>query len=65
MARELPGATGVIDLGTFIRTLAEIGYNGPLRAEPFSKTLNQMRDELALQATYEAVRGAVDRALAS
>lgn len=63
VARELPGATGVIDLAAFIKTLAEIGYDGPLRAEPFSKSLNQMDNALALQATYAAVRGAVERAL--
>ena len=63
IARELPGATGVIDLDAFIQTLAKIGYDGPLRAEPFSRTLNQMPDELALAATYAAVRGSVVRAL--
>lgn len=63
VARELPGATGVIDLKTFITSLQEIGYDGPLRAEPFSKTLNMMEPEMAMRATYRAVRMAVDKAL--
>lgn len=63
VARELPGATGVIDLKTFITSLQEIGYDGPLRAEPFSKTLNMMEPEMAMRATYRAMTMAVDQAL--
>lgn len=33
--RELPGATGVIDLGQFLGALRRLGYDGPVRAEPF------------------------------
>jgi sugar phosphate isomerase/epimerase len=33
--RELPGATGVIDLCKFLGALKALGYDGPLRAEPF------------------------------
>jgi sugar phosphate isomerase/epimerase len=33
--RELPGATGVIDLAAFVSALRRLGYNGPVRAEPF------------------------------
>lgn len=62
VARELPGATGVIDLNTFLQTLAKIGYDGPLRAEPFSSTLNQMDNELALTVTRSAIAGAIKRA---
>ncbi len=63
VARELPGATGVIDLDAFLKALVKIGYDGPLRAEPFSRTLNQMDNELALAATYAAIRKSVDNAL--
>jgi sugar phosphate isomerase/epimerase len=63
LARELPGATGVIDLDSFIKALAQIGYDGPVRAEPFSTTLNQMSNELALTATQAAVLGAVTKAV--
>ena len=63
VARELPGATGVIDLDTFIATVAETGYDGPIRAEPFSKTLNLMDDRVAMEATYRAMVVAIDKAL--
>lgn len=63
VARELPGATGVIDITTFLQTLHEIGYTGPVRAEPFSQTLNGMNDDLALRATYASVTGAIQEAL--
>ena len=36
--RELPGATGVIDLGQFLGALHRLGYDGPVRAEPFEFT---------------------------
>ncbi|MEO1128070.1 MAG: sugar phosphate isomerase/epimerase family protein [Planctomycetota bacterium] len=32
--RELPGLSGIIDMTTFLRSLAEIGYDGPICAEP-------------------------------
>lgn len=63
LARELPGATGVIDLDGFIKTLVKIGYDGPVRAEPFSTTLNQMGNELALAATQAAVLEVVTKAI--
>ena len=63
IARDLPGATGVIDLDAFIQALVKIGYDGPVRAEPFNATLNGMNNELAIAATYEAVHGAVVKAL--
>ncbi|SEP56861.1 sugar phosphate isomerase/epimerase family protein [Neolewinella agarilytica] len=63
VARELPGATGVIDLAGFIRALVKIGYDGPVRAEPFNSTLNQMDNELAIAATFHAVKSSVEKAL--
>ncbi len=63
LARELPGATGVIDLDAFIKALVKIGYDGPVRAEPFSTTLNAMSNDLALAATFDAVHGAVMKAV--
>lgn len=58
LSRELPMATGVIDLKTFLGGLVEIGYDGPIRAEPFNKPLNQLNNEAALAATAEAMRKA-------
>lgn len=57
--RELPGATGVIDLTAFIGVLRELAYDGTVRAEPFSDTLSAMDDELAMRATVSSLRRAV------
>ena len=56
--RELPMATGVIDTKTFLQSLVDIGYDGPVRAEPFSKSLNAMDDEPAVAKTAEAMKQA-------
>lgn len=56
--RELPAATGVIDLKTFLGVLIEIGYDGPIRAEPFNSQLNAMENEDACRATSEAMKKA-------
>lgn len=57
--RELPCATGVIPMRTFLSTLQRLGYDGPMRAEPFNKPLNDMGDEEACAATMVALRKAV------
>lgn len=41
--RELPGETGVIDLTGFVRTLRDIGYDGPVIAEPFKPQRDRLR----------------------
>lgn len=56
--RELPAATGVIDLKGFLGALVTIGYDGPVRAEPFNRPLSQMDDPEALKATAAAMRKA-------
>lgn len=56
--RELPMATGVIDLKSFLQSLIEIGYDGPIRAEPFNKPLNAMENEAAAEATAKAMKQA-------
>jgi sugar phosphate isomerase/epimerase len=58
--RELPMATGVIDLKTFLSTLVKIGYDGPIRAEPFNKSLNQLDNEAAAKATAKAMKAAFE-----
>lgn len=37
--RRLPGTTGVIDLSSFMTALTDIGYDGPVKVEPFMKAL--------------------------
>ncbi|HVR34536.1 MAG TPA: TIM barrel protein, partial [Methylomirabilota bacterium] len=54
--RELPGATGVIDVAPFLKALEEIGYDGPVRAEPFNRALNELDNDAACEATIEAMR---------
>jgi sugar phosphate isomerase/epimerase len=54
--RELPSATGVIDLKAFLSSLISIGYDGPVRAEPFNQPLRDMEDDEALSATFKAMK---------
>jgi sugar phosphate isomerase/epimerase len=57
-ARELPMATGVIDAGAFLKALVDIGYDGPVRAEPFNEAVRQMPREEAVAATARAMKKA-------
>jgi sugar phosphate isomerase/epimerase len=58
--RELPAATGVIDIAAFLGAVAGIGYDGPVRAEPFNQPLRQMDDGPAAAATAKAIRKAIE-----
>lgn len=57
--RELPAATGVIDVATFLTALVKIGYDGPVRPEPFNKSLNALENEPACAATSTALHQAM------
>jgi sugar phosphate isomerase/epimerase len=57
-ARELPMATGVIDAAAFLKALAAIGYDGPVRAEPFNEAVRKMPREEAVAATAAAMKKA-------
>jgi sugar phosphate isomerase/epimerase len=57
--RELPCATGVIDLKGFLGAMLSLGYDGPVVCEPFSQELRQMPPEQALGAVAAALRKAV------
>lgn len=59
-SRELPLATGVIPVRDFLEALVEIGYDGPIRPEPFNQTLREMDDE----AASETAAGAMKKAFA-
>ena len=59
--RELPAATGVIDVGQFLGAVIMIGYDGPMRAEPFNKALNDMDNDAACAATVAALKKALER----
>ena len=56
--RELPTATGVIDLAAFMEGLDRIGYTGPARAEPFNERLNRLPTERAVAFTAAAMKQA-------
>jgi sugar phosphate isomerase/epimerase len=57
--RELPCATGVIDVKKFLRALIQIGYDGPVVCEPFSQELRKMPPPQALAAVAAALKKAV------
>jgi len=56
--RELPCATGVIDVGALLKALNQIGYDGPVRAEPFNQAVNKMTKDDACEAAASALRKA-------
>lgn len=56
--RELPCATGVINVADFLNALNRIGYDGPVRAEPFNAILSKMAKEEACAATAQAMKKA-------
>ncbi|HVC33615.1 MAG TPA: sugar phosphate isomerase/epimerase family protein [Chloroflexota bacterium] len=56
--RTLPLETGVIDLPGFMRKLAQLGYDGPVTIEPFSKRLAEVASgdpAAAVRLTAEAM----------
>jgi sugar phosphate isomerase/epimerase len=57
-SRELPCATGVIDLKAFLGALVTIGYDGPVSAEPFYQPLREMPPEKAVETTAAAMKKA-------
>ena len=57
-ARELPAATGVIPIKSFLDTLRKIGYDGPIHAEPFNAALRALPREEACAATAAAMKKA-------
>ncbi|WP_123535404.1 sugar phosphate isomerase/epimerase family protein [Halosimplex salinum] len=60
--RALPGATGVIDVESFLGRLDAIDYDGPVMAEPFSDELDAMDDAAAARETAQSLERVFDRA---
>jgi sugar phosphate isomerase/epimerase len=58
LSRELPMATGVIPVAEFLGALADVGYDGPVRAEPFNKALEELPAEEAVAAAAAAMKKA-------
>jgi len=57
--RELPAATGVIDIHAFLGALESIGFHGPVRAEPFNEAVRKMPPAQAAAAAAAALRKAL------
>jgi sugar phosphate isomerase/epimerase len=58
LVRDLPCATGVIDVKTFLSALVKIGYDGPVRAEPFKAELRRVPADEAVSLTARAMKQA-------
>jgi sugar phosphate isomerase/epimerase len=56
--RDLPAATGVIEVGVFLNTLNDLGCDAPVRCEPFSEDLRKMPPDQALETTIAAMKKA-------
>lgn len=54
IVRALPGETGIIPLPDILRMLNDMGYDGPITPEPFSKKLADMGPEEAARTASEA-----------
>ncbi len=59
--RELPGATGEIDVRGFLSTLRALGYDGPVAVETFSAQLKAMSPDDAAAAAAKATLGAMGK----
>jgi sugar phosphate isomerase/epimerase len=57
--RELPLATGVLDLKTFLNTLQALGCDAPARCEPFNAALRALPAEQALAKVADAMKRAM------
>jgi len=56
LERKLPGATELVDIATFLRALARLGYDGGVSVEPFDQALDALGPEEALAATAGSLR---------
>lgn len=55
-ARELPGATGIVDNTAFVTALAAIGYRGPIGCEPMNRAFAALGPERAVEQAAAALR---------
>lgn len=62
LVRDLPGETGVIDIGGFLGLLRDIGYDGPVTTEPFKRELKDLPSDAArlvvVKSSMDAIWGA-------
>lgn len=62
LQRTLPDESKTIDLSTYLKALALIGYDGPLMVEPFSKTLKTMPADKACATTAKSLKAVMKKA---
>lgn len=62
MERELPGTTGSIQIEAFLGALDEIGYEGPVTAEPTHPRWNKTPANDAARATADSVNRVITAA---
>jgi sugar phosphate isomerase/epimerase len=53
--RMLPGATGVIDVKTFLDALTAIGFAGPVAVEPFNAEVNALEPHARVRAANQSL----------
>jgi sugar phosphate isomerase/epimerase len=53
--RLLAGASGVIDIASFLQVLARKGYEGPVVVEPFDASLNALTPAERVRVTRESL----------
>ncbi|HEV2381897.1 MAG TPA: TIM barrel protein, partial [Terriglobia bacterium] len=56
--RELPAATGVIPVTEFLGALVQMGYDGPIQAEPFNAALRALPIDQACANASSAIKQA-------
>ncbi len=56
--RELPASTGVIDVKTFLASLEQIRFEGPVRVEPFNDAVRKMTPDDAASAAMNSFKKA-------
>ena len=54
--RMLPGATGVIDLATFLAALEALRFDGPVAVEPYNAEVNELEPEPRSHTAYRSLR---------
>ena len=59
LSRELPCATGVIPIHSFLESLKKVGYDGPVQAEPFNAALRAKPIDDACALTAASMRKAL------
>jgi sugar phosphate isomerase/epimerase len=59
LVRDLPGATGVLDIVGFLHALRDIGYDGPVTPEPFKKELKDLPSDAERLKVVSAAMDAI------